>query len=414
MTNIHLKRTTCRGCGSGNLMAFLSLGSTPLANAFLRDPSEFASERLFPLDVYFCRNCTLVQLLDVIDAETLFREYIYVTGTSSTMAAHNRAYVRSVADILQLRPDDLVVEIASNDGSLLHCFQELGVRTLGVEPASNIAAMARAKGLDTLNEFFDGSIAAQIAEDHGRARVVVANNVLAHVDDTLGFLTGCRDLLRPDGRLVIEVPSLSELIRKFEYDTIYHEHLCYFSLTAFLRLLDVSCLRAVRVDRVSVHGGSMRVHATRADDMSSHESHVLAMASAEAQAGLGDASCYTAFAAAVKEHRSKLSSLLDELQARGNSLAAYGAPAKGNTLLNFCRFTTDLIPYTVDKNPHKVGLYTPGAHLPVFDAKTLLERQPDLTLLLAWNFADEILVEQQTYRQRGGRFILPIPEPRIV
>jgi hypothetical protein len=331
------------------------------------------------------------------------------------MARHNEGYARAVVEELGLGPDDLVVEAASNDGSLLLCFQEHGVRTLGIEPARNIAALARERGVDTIDEFFGHGFAKGLRADRGQAAVVIGNNVLAHVDDTRGFLAGARELIEADGRVVTEFPYLGEFIERLEYDTVYHEHLCYFSVIALLRLYAGVGLSIVRIDHVEVHGGSLRVWAARREGAhSEHSAEVLAMADEERARGYDDAATYAAFAERVVAQKRVLCELLRGLRAEGKSIAAYGAPAKGNTLLNHCGIGTDLVDFTVDRSPHKVGLLTPGAHLPVLPVETLTERQPDYCLILAWNFADEIMRQQAAYAQAGGRFILPIPEPRIV
>ncbi len=412
--SVHRRRSTCRGCGGARLRRFLELGPTPLANAFLRSPEEFATEARFPLDVYFCETCALVQLLDVIDPEVLFREYIYVTGTSRTVAAHQRNYARTVADLLQLAPGDLVVEAASNDGSLLRCFQPYGVRTLGIEPARNIAAMARGAGVETLECFFGTATAHAVRASHGPARAVLGNNVLAHVDDTQDFLRGAASLIAPDGLVITEVPYLRDFLDRLEYDTVYHEHLCYFSVTALMRLCEEVGLRIARVDRFPIHGGSIRMYAGRVERQGDHSPEVRALAAEEREAGLATLSRYQRFARDVAANRERLRALLAELVAEGKSVAGYGAPAKGNTLLNYCGIGPDLLPYTVDKSPLKVGRYTPGMHLPVLPVETILERQPDYVLILAWNFAGEIMAQEAEYRARGGRFIIPIPEPTIV
>jgi C-methyltransferase C-terminal domain/Putative zinc binding domain/Methyltransferase domain len=410
----HHKRHVCRACGEGDLQMFLSLGQMPLANSFLRSPADFADEPCYPLDVYFCQTCSLVQLMDVIAPEVLFSNYIYVTGTSDTVREHNVQYARTVVDLLNLNTKDLVVEIASNDGSLLECFQRQRVRTLGVEPATNIAEQARERGVDTVNQFFNSTTASDLRQTFGRAKAVIGNNVLAHVDETQDFLLGCRELLDEDGLVVIEVPYLRDFIERVEYDTVYHEHLCYFSVSALLRLCAQVDLSIVRLDHVPIHGGSLRMYAGLQTRNRRHAEAALAWAEEEKASGLTSLSRYEQFASDVQHSRQSLLELLDRLKSKGNQVAGYGAPAKGNTLLNYCGIDQSLIPYTVDKNPLKVGLYTPGARIPVLPVSTLLERQPDYTLILAWNFAEEIVRQQCEYCARGGQFIIPVPEARVV
>lgn len=411
---IHTKKTSCRVCGGSDLRMFLSLGPTPLANSFLSCDSEFDQESSYPLDVYFCESCSLVQLLDVIDPEVLFRDYIYVTGTSDTIAKHNVGYAQAVVDMLDIGPNDMVVEVASNDGSLLERFNDHGVRTLGVEPATNIAEIARAKGIETVNEFFNGEAALKIRESHGPAKAVIGNNVLAHVDELRDFFGGFKKLLSDDGLAIVEMPYLGELLDGLEYDTVYHEHLCYFSVNSIIRLCDEVGLSVVRIDKVPVHGGSLRVYAGRKELYGAHADEVLALAAMEEEIGMTSFQRYARFAEEVRGNRTAIRSLLEKLTNEGKTIAGYGAPAKGNTLLNYCGIDTALVPYTVDKSDLKVNKFTPGMHLPVMEAPTLLERQPDYVIILAWNFADEIIRQQSEYKARGGKFIIPVPVPQVI
>jgi hypothetical protein len=353
--------------------------------------------------------------VDVVDPEILFRHYLYVTATSDTIAEHNIAYADTLVQLLGLGTGDLVVEAASNDGSLLQCFKGRGARTLGIEPATNLAEHAASLGIETVNTFLTSGVALEVRAKYGRARAVIANNVLAHVDNPLDFLTGCRELVDASGVVCVEVPYVRELLEQLEYDTVYHEHLCYFSMTSLVRGCERVGLSAIRVDRLPVHGGSLRLYLVSRRDQ--HAPDVLALVDAERRDGLNGAAPYRQFANRVQTNRTTLSSLLETLRADGKRIAGYGAPAKGNTLLNYCGIDTRLLPYTVDKNMLKVGLYTPGAHIPVRPVSALTESAsdtPDYVLILAWNFADEIMRQQQTFRDRGGQFILPIPVPRVV
>jgi hypothetical protein len=412
--SVYHRQSHCRVCGSTDVVPFLDLGSQPLANAFLKAPAEFAEERKYPLEVCFCQRCTLVQILDIVDPEVLFRNYIYVTGTSDTIREHNQRYACDLRELLKLQPTDLVTEIASNDGSLLACFQSLNVRTLGIEPARNIAEQARARGIEVVNEFFDASLATRVRAQYGPARAVIGNNVFAHVNDPADFLRGAAHLLAEDGFITIEVPYLQEFLERVEYDTVYHEHLSYFSITSLVALAERAELSLVRVDHVPVHGGSVRAYFGRPSHHGGTGPAVREEMARERQSGFDQLATYQEFSRRVKHSRELLLQMLTEFHKLGKQMAAYGAPAKGNTLLNYCGLDTAVVPYTVDKSPLKVGLYTPGMHLPVFSVETLLERQPDYTLILPWNFAEEIVRQQAEYVKRGGRFILPLPEPRII
>jgi SAM-dependent methyltransferase len=408
----HRLRADCRGCGSTDLERFLELGPTPLANGFLKNAGQ--AETQYPLDVYLCRRCSLVQLLDVIDAEALFRDYIYVSGTSATMRRHFAGYAEDVVREARLSPGDLVIEAASNDGTLLECFRQHMMKTVGVEPARNIAAEARRRRIETVEEFFSPATAGALRKTYGAARAVLANNVLAHVDEPVDFLRGACELTRPDGWVVVEVPYLAEMLERLEYDTIYHEHLCYFSVTALMHLFERAGLRIRKVNAVPVHGGSLRIFAQPPVSAAEHGANVLEWARRESEAGLDSVERYHSFAASVAENRRRLRDLLCSLRREGKRLAAYGAPAKGNTLLNYCGIGADMLEFTVDQSPLKVGRFTPGSRLPVLGPRALLDRQPDYALLLAWNFVDEVIGQQQEYRDRGGRFVVPVPEPRVV
>lgn len=408
---VYRHRESCRACGSRDLERVLELGDQPLANALLNGAVDFEREAFFPLDLVFCRGCSLVQIMDVVDPEVLFGHYLYVTGTSETIREHNEQYAASVIARMGLGAGQLVAEIASNDGSLLSCFKARGVRVLGIEPARNIAEMARERGIATVGRFFDRQAGADLAAAHGRANAIIGNNVFAHVDDPVGFLRGCADMLTDDGLVFIECPYAMDMLERGEYDTIYHEHLSYFSVTALARVAESAGMSLESVERVPVHGGSIRTAFRKGG---AHATQPVAMMAVERDAGLTSLERWNEFGEAASQNRIDLLRLLSGLQANGASLAAYGAPAKGNTLLNYCGIGTDIIPWTVDRNPLKVGLFTPGMHIPVLAVDAILERRPDYLLVLPWNFADEIMRQQRAYADAGGRFILPIPTPRII
>jgi hypothetical protein len=404
----------CRSCGAP-VRSFLDLGSTPLANSFLKEDQLESDEPFFPLEVGFCETCTLVQLMHTVPPERIFRDYVYVTSTSSSITAHFRELARAAVERFALTPRDLVVEFGSNDGTLLRGFEPFGVRTLGVEPATNIAEIARSNGVDTVNEFFAPGVARRVRDEHGPAALMVGCNVVAHIPDLNATMEGVAALLADEGVFQMEAPYLLELLDRAEFDTIYHEHFFYFSLTALAHVLGRHGLRIFDVDLFpAVHGGSIRVSVCRQGAAYEPTEAVARGLAREAGAGVDQFGTYAAFAQHVELIRERLLETLHELREQGAAVAGYGAAAKGNTLLNYCGIGPALLTYVADKNPLKVGLYTPGMHLPVVPAARLVEDGPDYTLILAWNMADEIVGEQAAYREAGGRFIVPIPEPAVL
>lgn len=404
----------CRGCGGGRLDPVLSLGKTPLANALLTADQLSRPEATYPLDLVLCLDCALVQITESVPPEELFSEYAYFSSFSDALLRHAAALTTRLLVERRLHTGSLVIEIASNDGYLLQNYTKAGVPVLGIEPARNIAAAAEARGIRTLNEFFGEALALRLAGKGLRADVMHANNVFAHVPDPGGFARGLAALLREDGIAVIEVPYVKDLIDHCEFDTIYHEHLSYFSLTAIERIFRKNGLRVVDVERVSIHGGSLRVTASRMDGTLTAAPGVAALLSEEAAWGADDPAFYRSFGDRVQHLKTELVSLLGTLKQAGHRIAAYGAAAKGATLLNCFGIDTRLLDFVVDRSTHKQGRSMPGARLPIVDPARLLEDQPDYVLLLAWNFADEVLAQQAEYRARGGRFIIPIPDVRVV
>jgi SAM-dependent methyltransferase len=410
----HSRRTVCRACATPFDAPFLQLGPMPLANNLPRTPAEVAAQARYPLDVCVCRMCSLVQTPDVIDPAVLFAHYVYLTGMSETMRTHNKGYAAHVVSLLGAGAADLVVDIASNDGSLLAEFQAHGVRTLGVEPAANVAEIARGRGVETETRFFDDAAGADLRDRRGPAAAVLANNVLAHVDDPVGFLRGAGRMIAERGLVIVEAPYVAEMLDRVEYDTIYHEHLSYFSIGALAVIADEAGLSLVRVDHVPIHGGSLRAHFGRRDQWPTHADAVRAAIDNERRRGLADRACYEQFAAAVHENRRAMRALVGELTAAGKTVAGYGAPAKATTLLNFCGLGSDAVAFTVDRNPLKVGGFVPGVGVPILPVEALVERQPDYAVVFPWNLAREIAGQQRLYRERGGRFLLPLPLPRAL
>jgi hypothetical protein len=401
----------CIACGSSERELVLDLGETPLANANVHERDLAKPEARYPLQLYYCRGCGLVQLSEIVPPEVLFADYVYLTGASATMVAHLRAFAHEATRRFGLSRRDLVVEIASNDGTLLRAFGELGVRTLGVEPAENLVELARESGVESVARFFSAELARELRAERGPAALLAGNNVLAHVPDLSGVLEGARLLTEPAGVVSIEVPYLVHLLDRLEYDTIYHEHLSYFSVRALAQAFARAGLAIFEVQPLSVHGGSLRILARAGTE---HATAVSELIERERARGLEELETYHAFARKVAENRRALVGLLRELRAQGRRIAAYGAPAKGNTLLNTCGIGTDLVEYTVDKNPLKVGSYTPGMHIPIRPVEFLAQDRPDHALILPWNLAAEILEQERLYREKGGQFLVPIPEPRIL
>lgn len=405
-------RTTCRICDSREIRPVLSLGTTPLADGLRRKEQLSQNEPIFPLNVAFCQRCSLLQLLETVPPEVLFcQEYPYYSSFSPALLQHSRANALDLIDSRALNAGSLVVELASNDGYLLKNFVEHGIPVLGIDPAEGPARAAEKIGVPTLCTFFSKNLAHELAENGKAADVVIGNNVLAHVADLHGFVEGIRTLLKDDGVAAIEMPYVKDLVDHCEFDTIYHEHLCYFSVTALDHLFRMHSLFLNDVKHLSIHGGSLRIYVEKKENLSPA---VRDMLRTEAVEKVNQIDYYRDFAERVEWIRKELRRLLGSLQQEGARIAAYGAAAKGSTMINYSGIGPDLLDFVVDRNTHKQGLYMPGQNIPVLGPEVLLERMPGYVLLLAWNFADEILQQQQEYRQRGGRFIIPVPTPRVV
>lgn len=391
---------------------FLPLGDHPPANAFLRRDQLDRPEARFALDTHACLDCGLIQVPNVIPPD-FFRLYLYVPSASDTMHEHFGALAALVRKELAASPDDLVVDIGSNDGLFLWKLKGLGGRGLGIEPATNLTMLARERGVEVVNEYFNTATAAEVRARYGPARVITTTNTINHIDDLHEFMAAVMELLDSQGTFIIEVPHAGDLIDMNEFDTVYHEHVSQFSVKSLVDLFAFFDLDVVDVTRLPVHGGSMRVFGRRRS-AGSRSASVAAWLSAEVRAGLFAAKTYDAFAKRVHDIRARLLDLLGVLKAEGHRIAGYGAPAKGNTLLNYYRIGPETLTYLADRNALKHGFFSPGMHIPVVPAERVLEDQPDYLLILAWNFGEEIMRQQDEYRRRGGKFILPIPGPRIV
>ena len=401
----------CRVCGGGELATVLELGEVPLANALLPQDARDRDEPRFPLTLAFCPACSLVQILETVEPEVLFRHYLYFSSFSDTMLRHAREEAEALIARESLGAESLVVEIASNDGYLLRNFVERGIPVQGVEPARNIAEVAGRRGVPTLAEFFGAALARRLADEGKRADVVIANNVLAHVAELHGVAEGIATVLKPGGVAAIEFPWVGTMIEALEFDTIYHEHLCYFSLHAVSALFRRVGLAPEEVERHAIHGGSLRVY-LRAG--ASPGPTVNALLEEERRRGMTGLGHYADFARRVRALGDRLVGELRRRKAAGQSLAAYGASAKGSTLMSAFGIGGDLLDFVADRSTVKQGRLTPGNHLPIVPPEALLERRPDATLLLTWNFADEIFRQQRAYLEGGGVFVVPVPEVRVV
>jgi SAM-dependent methyltransferase len=402
--------TTCRFCSAPLSQIFADLGVLPLSNAYVHSDRLLEPEPFYPLVARVCGACWLVQVPSVVTPEHLFGDYVYFSSYSDAWLDHARAYSTAISERLGLGARSQVIEIASNDGYLLQYFAKAGIPVLGIEPAANVGALAREKGLETMTAFFGAATAAKVA---GRADLLVANNVLAHVPDLNDFIEGLRIALAPAGMLTVEFPHLLQLMCQAQFDTIYHEHFSYLSLTTVRRMFEAHGLAIVDVEEVPTHGGSLRVYARHAAGAETAPA-VEAVLRKEREAGLDGIDSYRRFADGVAACKRALLQFLIAAREEGKTIVGYGAPAKASTLLNYCGARTDFIDYTVDRSPHKQGLYLPGTRIPIHAPERIAETKPDYLLILAWNLRDEIIAQMAHIREWGGRFVIPVPRAEIL
>jgi SAM-dependent methyltransferase len=404
----------CRSCGAALSHVFVDLGSSPLANAYLSEGQLAEPEPFYPLRVYVCEGCFLVQLPPVVSPVEMFQDYAYFSSFSDSWLRHARTYAERMVERFGLDSTREVIEIASNDGYLLQYFKERGLPVLGIEPAANVAAAAQQAGIPTRIEFFGLEAARRLRAEGEAGSLLVANNVLAHVPDLLGFVQGLELLLEPGGVATLEFPHLLRLIEGGEFDTIYHEHLFYFSLSAVERVFARCGLTLFDVEELPTHGGSLRIYARHADDESKPvEDAVDDLRTRERAAGLERLEVYESFDERTREVKRGLLDFLISRKREGKSIVGYGAPAKGNTLLNYCGIRGDFLDYVVDRSPHKQGLFLPGTHLPILDPGAVSETKPDYLLILPWNLRDEIIEQMSHVRAFGCKFVVPIPQTKV-
>jgi hypothetical protein len=414
LEEIMTSQCVCRLCGANLTETFVDLGMSPLCESYVPADRIDAHEIFYPLHVRLCASCLLVQLPAYVPGEDIFSDYAYFSSYSDSWVAHAKRYALAMIERLGLSRDSLVTEVASNDGYLLQHFVAAGIPALGVEPAANVAEVARAKGIPTVVEFLGSDTGVKIAEKHGRADLVAGNNVFAHVPDIRGFAAGLRALVKDTGVVTLEFPHLLRLIERRQYDTIYHEHYSYLSLLTSSRALATAGLRVVDVDELDTHGGSLRVYARPEESAGEPSTRVKEVLDEEESAGLHTVEGHSGFAREVLQIKSDLVRFLLDAAAQGRSVAGYGAPGKGNTLLNHCGIRSDLLAYTVDRSPFKQGRFLPGTHIPIYAPERLAETQPDYILVLPWNLRDEISRQLDYVRSWGGRLVFPIPELEIV
>jgi C-methyltransferase C-terminal domain/Putative zinc binding domain/Methyltransferase domain len=404
----------CRFCGAELQHTFVDLGMSPLCESYVEAGRVNAMEAFYPLRVYVCEQCFLVQLQEYVTPEDIFTEYAYFSSYSDSWLAHCRDYVDMISERLQLSSESLAVELASNDGYLLQWFVEKGIPVLGIEPALNVAKVAEEKGVPTLTEFFGAELASKLVGEGTMADLIIGNNVLAQVPDLNSFVAGITTLLRPEGVVTIEFPHLQQLVEQNQFDTIYHEHFSYFSLVAAERIFAAHGLRIFDVDELWTHGGSLRIYACHAANERLGESAALtALRAREVEAGYADIATYSVFEERARETKRKLLEYLIDAKRAGKTVVGYGAPGKGNTLLNYCGIRTDFIDFTVDRNPYKQGRFLPGTHIPVHAPEKIAEVEPDVILILPWNFKDEIIEQLAYARAWGAEFVVPIPEVTV-
>ena len=404
----------CRFCGNLLNHTFVDLGMSPLSNAYLESDAINKAEKFYPLHAYVCENCFLVQLEEFETPDQIFSDYAYFSSYSETWLRHAENYTELMTQRFGLNANSQVIEIASNDGYLLQYFQKQNIPVLGIEPAANVAKVAEEKGIPSLVKFFGVSTAKELVAQGKQADLLLGNNVLAHVPDLNDFVAGMKIVLKPDGILTMEFPHVLQLILQNQFDTIYHEHFSYFSFLTVEKVFATHGLILFDVEELPTHGGSLRIYGQHNDGKKPISDRISKLKTQEIEAGLEQRSTYLGFGEQVKATKRHLLNFLIDIKNQGKSVVGYGAPAKGNTLLNYCGIRTDLLDYTVDRSPYKQGLFLPGTHIPIYHPDRIMETQPDYLLILPWNLKDEIIEQMSHIREWGGKFVVPIPEVEVI
>lgn len=407
-------RDTCRLCCSKNLVKVVSLTPTPPANAFVSKNRLDEKQECYPLDLWFCRNCSHLQLLDVVDPDVLFSEYVYVSGTSPVFIKHFEDYASTVINYSKLDKDSLIVDIGSNDGTFLRCFKSAGFRVLGIDPAAKIAEQATKSGIKTIHAFFNKDISEEIQTSFGQADVVTANNVFAHIDNLEEVVVSINELLTDDGIFVFEVSYLLDMYEGTLFDMIYHEHLDYHSIQPLIKFFQQFDMKIVKAERVNTHGGSLRCYVQKIAGAKVIDSSVSELVSLERKHKLDNENTFISFGKEITKKGQVLRALLSEVTSSGKQVAGFGAPAKATTLMYHFGIDADDISFIVDDSPVKQKLFSPGLHIPVLPASAIEKLKPDYLLILAWNFADSIVSKNEKFLNEGGKFIIPLPEPRVI
>ena len=408
--NMIKHRSNCRLCNSKQVIKIFDLGEMPLAGNFL-SKNEIGKEKKYPLRVFFCKNCSLVQVLDIIPKEELFTKYFYLSSVTKTLSNHFKEYAKEMVNRFLIPGKSFVLEIGSNDGVLQEPLEKLDIKTLGIEPAVNISRFARKKGLEVINDYFSKKLAEKIKKERGQVDAIFANNVFAHMDSIRDVTKGIKLLLKKDGIFVFEVHYIVDLIEKLQYDTIYHEHMCYYSLTSLSKFFESFNMEIFDVKKIPIHAGSIRIYVKNKDQrLKNISKNVKKILKYEKDNGFDSLQRYLNFSIEVRNHRDKLKKTLTDLKKKNKKIVGYGAPGRGNILLNYCSLGPDILDYIIDESPIRKGMFIPGMHIPIISPEKFRKNNPDYALILAWSYKQEIFKKEKKFIENGGKFIIPLPK----